>query len=354
VVEFVARLKEAGKSVKTANDYLAAVKGFTRWLWRDKRTGVDMLVSLSKLPHTEADLRHARRDYSSEELARLFEVARTSKRTIRKLTGFDRYTLYLTASATGFRVSELASMTPQSFDLDGDAPTATVRPACTKNRKLAVQPLPRHVAEILRGYLHAKPAGKPVWPGRWQRHASRLIKADLKAARETWLQSCQDGAGRNEMARGDFLAYVDSQGRYTDFHALRHSFITMVGKMDVSPREHQDLARHSSYALTNRYSHSRFYDLAAAVQALPIPTRGPGQEAATLAATGTDGRSNPLSPNLSPHSGAEGVKLSQIGINDDRLSPIAKPGKHEETLDFPGFREEGQKTTPAGTGPVAC
>ena len=56
------------------------------------------------------------------------------------------------------------------------------------------------------------------------------------------------------------------EGRYADFHALRHCFITMVGKAGVTPREHQDLARHSTYALTSRYTHSRFYDLAAAVK----------------------------------------------------------------------------------------
>ena len=77
----------------------------------------------------------------------------------------------------------------------------------------------------------------------------------------------------------------------------------MVGKAGVSPREHQDLARHSTYALTARYSHSRFYDLAAAVQSLPIPTAGPGREVATLAATGTDGRQISLGPFLGPHWG---------------------------------------------------
>src|SRR5271155_5883841 len=73
----------------------------------------------------------------------------------------------------------------------------------------------------------------------------------------------------------------------------------MVGKAGVSPREHQDLARHSTYALTSRYSHSRFYDLAAAVQSLPIPT-ATGPEA--LQATGTDGRQISLGPTLGPRS----------------------------------------------------
>ena len=85
-------------------------------------------------------------------------------------------------------------------------------------------------------------------------------------------------ANASEAEQSDFLAYCDAEGRYADFHALRHTFITMVGKAGVSPREHQDLARHSTYALTARYSHSRFYDLAAAVQSLPIPTTGPDTE----------------------------------------------------------------------------
>jgi hypothetical protein len=37
--------------------------------------------------------------------------------------------------------------------------------------------------------------------------------------------------------------------------------------------------------------------------------------------------------------------LGQIEINDDRLSPTPKPGKHGEPLHFPGSREEGQKAS---------
>src|SRR5262249_34976165 len=139
VVEFLARLRQKGKSVKTANEYLAAVKGFTRWLWRDKRTVVDVLAGLSKLANAETDVRHARRDLSPEELEWLLLTARDSNRSFRGLTGLDRHALYLTACATGFRVSELASMTPESFEPNGNVPTARVEAACTKNRKEAVQ-----------------------------------------------------------------------------------------------------------------------------------------------------------------------------------------------------------------------
>ncbi len=346
VVEFLGTLRNEGKSVKTANDYLAAAKGFTRWLWRDKRAVLDALAGLSKLANGEADVRHARRDFSPDELGRLFDAARHSPRTIRCLPGIDRHFLYLAACATGFRVSELQSMTPEGFNLDGDTPTATVQAACTKNRKAAVQPLLLDVAEALRDYLASKPFGVPLWPDNpkapaesWRLHGAEMIRADLAEARAQWLSGFQDARQRAQGEQGDFLAYRDAEGRYADFHALRHSFITMVGKAGVSPREHQDLARHSTYALTSRYSHSRFYDLAAAVQSLPIPTTG--REAQTLAATGTDGAAGRgslpcdengpknLGPNLAPSGANSGDFLrfpeTERGRRQERKTPENKP-----------------------------
>ena len=83
---------------------------------------------------------------------------------------------------------------------------------------------------------------------------------------------------------------------------MRHTFFSMVGKAGVSPKEHQDLARHSTYALTARYTHSRFYDLAAAVQSLPIPIGDLQAEGQKLRATGTDGNTGATAPkNLGPY-----------------------------------------------------
>src|SRR5262249_29948641 len=115
-----------------------------------------------------------------------------------------------------------------------------------------------------------------------------------------WLKSFHNAAERARNEQGDFLSYRDSQGRYADFHALRHSFITMVGKAGVSPREHQDLARHSTYALTSRYTHSRFHDLATAVRALPIPVAALETEARAATRTGRKTGAKNLGPNLGP------------------------------------------------------
>lgn len=142
-----------GKSVKTTNEYLAAVKGFTRWLWRDKRLVADPFAGLSRIATKgETDIRHARRDLLPDELPCLRTTARKSPVSRGKLSGTDRHYLFLTAAVTGFRAGELRSLTPASFDLDFDPATVTVQASCTKNRREAVQPLPADVAKALVGY----------------------------------------------------------------------------------------------------------------------------------------------------------------------------------------------------------
>jgi integrase len=327
VIEFLGAIRNEGRSVKTANDYLAAVKGFTRWLWRDKRSVLDALAGLSKFANS-GDIRHARRDLSADELGLLFETARLSPKSIRCLAGIERYFLYLTAAGTGFRASELASMTPESFSLDGDMLTATVQASCTKNRKLAVQPLPLGVADLLRGYLRGKTAGVSLWPGKWRRKAVFLIRGDLMEARKTWLHSFQDARQRAEAERSDFLVYEDAAGRFADFHSLRHGYITMVGKVGVSPREHQDLARHSTYAMTSRYTHSRAYDLAAAVQGLPIPTSR--SESQALAATGTEGNADTKFPAQTGKKSLGPFLGPQLAILGDSERQTETEGPHRQ------------------------
>jgi site-specific recombinase XerD len=333
---------------KLKDAYLADIKGFTRWLWRDKRMAVDPFAGLPRLASKggEADVTHARRDFLPEELERLLSTARRSGEALRKLSGLDRYFLYLTACATGFRASELASLMPESFrQLDGPRPTATVCSSCTKNRREAVQPLPADVARALAGWLRDKPAGVPVWPGKWPSRAFLMIRVDLETARQQWLAEAPEGAERAEREASDFLAYVDHAGRYGDFHALRHSYITAIGRTGAAPKVHQELARHSSYALTGRYTHAHLHDLAGAVAELPplVPSPGPGE----LAATGTDGKS--LGPFLGPdsESGSDKVRRPETGEGSPKKGQ--NPGKHGTFAVFQGGEQEAPKPADSGT-----
>jgi integrase len=299
-----------GKSIATANYYLTAVKGFTRWLWKDRRIGSDPLAGLSKLANGQTDIRHARRELSPEEFAFLLDTVAMSKRAFRYLSGADRHALYMAAAGTGLRASELASLTPASFDLDVTRPVVRLQALTTKNRKEAEQPMTAEVADVLRGYLNGRPAEAPVWPGTWSNAASaKMIRLDLKEARKKWLQSFQDARQRTQAEQSDFLTYRDAAGFVADFHSLRHLYVSRVVRSGASPKVAQELVRHCDVRLTlGRYAHVALHDLSAAMDALPdlLP---PAAERSALA-TGTDGHAdkglpaqsgkNTLGPNLGP------------------------------------------------------
>ena len=129
-------------------------------------------------------------------------------------------------------------------------------------------------ARALRHYLAGRPAAMPVWPGSWPLRAAAMIRIDLSAAA---------------------VAYRDQEGNVADFHALRHSYITLLSRSGASPKVAQELARHSDIRLTmNVYTHAGLYDLAGAVDALPSLLSPCGRpEQITLVATGTDGPAQP-------------------------------------------------------------
>jgi hypothetical protein len=88
------------------------------------------------------------------------------------------------------------------------------------------------------------------------------------------------------------IPYVDDNGLYADFHALRHTFITNMVKAGIAPKAAQSLARHSTIDLTmNVYTTLTVHDQASALASLPpIPAFGrSGLGNDSLRATGTDG-----------------------------------------------------------------
>jgi hypothetical protein len=213
--------------------------------------------------------------------------------------------------------------------------------------------LPRDVADALKPFLASKQAGSPIWPGRWPNRAFRLIQIDLEAARKKWLAAAREAHQDIETSPGDFLAYQDSAGRFADFHALRHSYITMVGKTGVTPKEHQQLARHGSYALTSKYTHARFYDLATAVNALPSIVADKPDRA--LAATGTDGDQGAnLGPNLGPP-GRLSMAFNSLQQPNRAGGPRAQnPGNNAKNQSFSRSGDDAQKHPAAGLEPAGA
>lgn len=279
---------------QTRNFYLQAMQQFCLWLVSVDRLARNPLAKVNK-ENVENDQKHPRRAFSGDELPRIFTATINSAKTFRGLTGADRAALYATAMGTGFRVKELASLTPASFDLDKR--TVEVSGEVTKNRKaVADRPIPADLAAHLREYLHDKDRGQPIWGGTWCERAAGMFKRDLAAARKTWIEETNDAAERAKREASDFLAYVNAAGEYGDFHAWRHTFVSVLMNVGVNPKAAQELSRHSDMKLVmQRYAHAEQQAMAKAVDMIPQ----------FLGATGTDGPSVRLDRALTNKEGAK-------------------------------------------------
>ncbi len=278
-------LRDAGSSKQTSNHYLRAILQFVSWLVRTRKLGSNPLLDIKKL-NPQTDRRHDRRPRSDEEFTRLIVAAEAGKPN-QCIPGPDRAVLYVFAAWTGYRRAELASLTPSSLDLNSDPPTATVAAAYSKRRRTDTQVLHPELAKRLKVWLAArKPAlNESLFPvaandsGGINRRTSQMMLTDLQSARAKWIEEAKTDEEKQERELSDFLKYKDSQGRFADFHANRHTFITNLSRAKVSPKVAQELARHSDIRLMmGIYTHTDASEKRRAVEALSNPWECIGSE----------------------------------------------------------------------------
>jgi integrase len=238
-------------SVTTSNMYIKYLRSFAYWLYDSKRTQENVLGRLKLLENRSTKTR-LRRALTLTELEALLLAAWCSEDVLFGLTGVDRQALYATAFGTGFRARELLSLRVGSFNLD--RARVHLDAAHAKNRQDVDQPIPAELVNYMHTYLHGKDPEALIWPDRSIQTAV-LIKHDLTAAHVAY---CIDG-------------------KYADFHALRHTYITHMGK-NAAPRVTQLLARHADIKLTlGVYTDSRENEMREAVAAMQMPTiKAPG------------------------------------------------------------------------------
>jgi len=177
--------------------------------------------------------------------------------------------LYRLAVGTGLRASELASLTPRSFELsDLGKARVVVEAGYSKHRRRDILPLRGDLAEAVAAFVAAKPTDAPLF--RLPPRLAEMMRADMDRA-QPW------------------IPYQDSAGRVADFHSLRHTFITRLVRAGVGPAVAQRLARHSTIKLTmDVYADIGEDDERAALNTLPaLPEAAAGPSAASFRATGT-------------------------------------------------------------------
>jgi hypothetical protein len=78
--------------------------------------------------------------------------------------------------------SELASLMPESFDLNPQHPTITVKAAHSKHRREDIQPINRDLVGVLQSWLSDKPAGEPVFAMPDSSNTAKVLKVDMTVA----------------------------------------------------------------------------------------------------------------------------------------------------------------------------
>jgi integrase len=245
--------KTADIGHRTYNQYLQSMDTFLYWCVSAKRLIANPLMGMERL-NTEVDVRRKRRALTADEVGKLVSSARKSGIRIQRFTGEQRARVYILSYMTGLRKSELASLTPRSFNLDAQPPTLTVEAQFSKHRRKDVLPLHPELVVMLRAWLNGVTGGEKLFPGLKGKRTGTMVRKDLERVG---------------------IAFETDEG-VADFHAAgRHSHITELLRNGATLPEAKELARHSDIKMTMRYTHVGMADRAKAVANLKAPKCSP-------------------------------------------------------------------------------
>ena len=286
VNRYAGDLQNKGRSARTIQAHLTAIKGFTKWLADNHKLPRNPLASVRK-PNPKVDRRYERRMLLPEEWQWLRSI--TTCGPVRYgMTGRERVLLYTTAIQTGLRAGELRSRTRGKLFLDADRPHIVCQAGSTKSKKIARQYVDAALARDLRSHVATKAPQAKVFSLPSEFDMADMIRDDLADARRAWIKAAkQNPKEHQKRAQSDFLSERSHEGEVIDFHALRHTCGAWLAKAGVHPKVVQVVMRHSSITLTyDHYGHLFEGQEADAVQELSHLLVTDDLE--VLQATGTD------------------------------------------------------------------
>ena len=295
----------AGMGLRTANAHIAALSAFCGWALREGRIMNNQAQGMAKF-NEATDRRRPRRDFTLEELGRLFNAAQErplhdlrhkatrakdkSEAKAATLTpatidaaqwlGRVRSMAYKTLAYTGLRYGELRSITLGQTHLNHTPAYLELKPEHEKSRRGAQLPLPAFLAAELKEYTNERlkrlSGDCSAFPGAFRdkvlfdlpKSITRAFNADLEHAGLATSTKYKTAAGYTVKA----YAKTDQAGRSLDVHCLRHSFISMLALSGASMVETAKAARHTDPRLTLKvYSHVDLEALGAALEGMPEP-----------------------------------------------------------------------------------
>lgn len=256
VNSFASTLIKQGKSARTVQAHLTAIKSFTKWLNQHDKLAHDSLASVKK-PNPAKDRRKERRMLLPDEWVWLRSAILAENVQRYGMTAHERVLFYALAIQTGLRAAELYSLKRGQLYLSVENPYVTCKAKNTKNGKDAKQYIKADLAEELHEYLQTKKVTAEVFPLPDLWDFASMLRDDLAAARTAWVKAAQQDSDEiKKRQQSDFLLAVNHDGQALDFHSLRHTCGAWLAMTGAHPKAIQSVMRHSTIVLTmDTYGH---------------------------------------------------------------------------------------------------
>ncbi len=245
--KWITKMYQTKLSAKSCNHYLQAMKQFCKWLCDNNRLQDNPVVTLKPI-RLNSENTEQRRALTEDEITRLLTATMQSEKKHHKLTGRERALVYRIALETGLRHNEIRTL--RRGDLDLENLSVTVRDVNAKNSKTDTLPLRPGLTVALQAYFTDHPAlpSAQAFINMQPKTGAPMLKRDLEPAG---------------------IEYENEYGK-ADFHALRHTFCSLLARSGVQPQTAQRLMRHSDINLTMKhYTHILLDDKRMAVSSLP-------------------------------------------------------------------------------------
>jgi integrase len=338
----VADIKASGKSARTAQSRIIAMKALTKWLADHGKLAHDPLRSV-KRPNVKNDRRRRRRMLLPTEWPYL-RGATLSSGMRDGMNPLERAAMYATAIQTGLRSAELRSLTKSDLFLAGDRPYVRCKAEDTKNGQEARQYIQADLAAELRQIVATKAPTAPVFPMPDRHDVAAMLRGDLAAARKQWLDEVKhDPQARAKREESDFLAVTNHEGERLDCHALRHTTGSWLALQGVHPNIIKTVMRHSTITLTmDVYGHLLPDQHADAIGGMLMPKM-------PLAATGTAGGPAVETAVAGQHGASSCDGMNENDVEGDMPSTLEFPGKSKGNASLSVIPKVGlEPTHPCG------
>ena len=212
------KLRDLDRSSKTLRHYQESLQSFCRWC---VDRGYLPYHPLARMRNFDGTPRTRRRVFTLAEIKAILAVPPPERRLV-----------YEVALFSGLRFGELRQL--RGAHLDTKRGGLKLEAEWTKNRRAGFQPLPVHLIAKLACAIQFP--SSPLLRIPSHSHFARLFNKDLKAAG---------------------VEKVTEEG-VAGFHSWRGTYATLLDELGASPKETQELMRHSTPMLTmQRYVQAR-------------------------------------------------------------------------------------------------